>query len=85
MLVETTHLANLGNFTFGGRLDSPESRSIFAERQVSSPWMVIIAIGRERAMKRALAEDDDMIQTFAANGPNQTFGVSSLPWRSWRG
>ena len=36
-------------------------------------------------MQRAFAEDDDMIQTLAANRPNQPFNVCLLPRRSWRG
>jgi hypothetical protein len=47
--------------------------------------MVVSKIGRERSMQRAFAEDDDMIQTLAANRPNQPFNVCPLPRRSWRG
>src|SRR5512147_1137276 len=44
--------------------------------------MVIGSVRRERAMQRAFAEDEDMIQTLAANGPNEPFDVGPLPRRS---
>src|SRR3954468_21511174 len=31
-----------------------------------------------------LTQDDDVIQTFSANGPNQSFGKFVLPWRTGR-
>ena len=84
MMVQATHFANLDYLTFGGRLYTSGLRSVLAERQVSSPLMVISTIRRERTMQRALAEDDDGVQTLAANGPNEPFDVGSLPRRSRR-
>jgi hypothetical protein len=46
--------------------------------------MVIGSVRRERTMQRAFAQHDDMIQALAANGPNESFDVGSLPRRSWR-
>ena len=37
--------------------------------------MVISAVRRECPMQRAIAEYDDMIQTLAANGPDEPFDV----------
>ena len=37
--------------------------------------MVIGSVRRERTLQRALTKDDDMIQTLAANGPNEPFDV----------
>jgi hypothetical protein len=48
---------------------------------MSSPLMVLSKIGRECSMQRAFSEDDDMIQAFAANRPNQPFDVRHLPRR----
>jgi hypothetical protein len=46
--------------------------------------MVISAISRERAAERALAEYNNMIQAFAANGANEPFHIGPLPWRPGR-
>ena len=81
MMVQAAHFTNLDYFAFGGRLHRSESRGVLGERQMSSPLMVISKIGRERSMQRAFAEDDDMIQAFAANRPNQPFDIRPLQWR----
>jgi len=44
--------------------------------------MVIASVGRESTMQRTLSEDDDVIQTLAANGPNEPFHVGPLPGRT---
>jgi hypothetical protein len=75
MMVQAAHFTNLDYFAFGGRLHPSESRGVLGERQMSSPVMVISKIGRECSMQRAFTEDDDMIQAFAANRPDQPFDV----------
>src|SRR4029077_12238614 len=51
---------------------------------MSAPVMVIASVGRESTMQRTLSEDDDVIQTLAANGPNEPFHVGPLPRRARR-
>ena len=46
--------------------------------------MVIGAISRECATERTLAEHNNMIQAFAANGANEPFHISPLPGRVGR-
>ncbi|HMF75243.1 MAG TPA: hypothetical protein VK604_06235 [Bryobacteraceae bacterium] len=75
MMVQSTDFTNFDDLTFSGRLGSSELRSVFAERQMSAPTVVIGKIRRENTMQRALPEDNDMIQTFAANGTNEPFDV----------
>jgi hypothetical protein len=41
-------------------------------------------VRRERTMQRAFAEYDDIIQTLAANGPDEPFDIGPLPRRSRR-
>jgi hypothetical protein len=84
MMVQATHFTNLDYLAFGGRLHPSEWRGVLGERQMSSPLMAISKIGREGSMQRAFAEDDDMIQAFAANRPNQPFDVRPLPRRPRR-
>ena len=82
MMVKTTDFADLDHLAFCGSLHSSGLRGVFAERQVSAPVMVIGSVRRQRAMQRAFAEDDDVIRTLAANGPNEPFDVGPLPRRS---
>ena len=41
-------------------------------------------IGEQHLAQMRLAKDNDVIQTFSANGPDQSFGKSVLPWRAGR-
>jgi hypothetical protein len=84
MMVQSTGFSNFDDLTFSGRLGSSELRSVFAERQMSAPTVVIGQIRRESTMQRALPEDYDVIQTFAATGTNAPFDVGPLPGRSRR-
>ena len=47
---------------------------------MSAPAVVIAKVGCEGSV--TLSEDNDVIQTFAANGTNQPFNVGPLPRRS---
>src|SRR3954462_5368364 len=52
---------------------------------MSAPAVVIGNIRRESTTQRALSEDDDVIQTLAANRTNEPFDIGPLPGRSWCG
>src|SRR5262249_50296905 len=82
--MQTAHFTNLDHRTLCWRLYSSRLRCVFAQRQVSSPPMVISAVRRECSMQRVFAEYDDMIQALAANGPDEPFDVGPLPRRSRR-
>jgi hypothetical protein len=84
MMVQPTDFTNFDHLTFGGRLSSSEERGVFAERQMSAPVVVVGNIRRESMIQRALSEDDDVIQAFAANGTNAPFHIGPLPGRSRR-
>src|ERR1017187_4699707 len=49
---------------------------------MSAPAVITAKVGCEGSVQGTLTEDDDMIQTFAANGTNQPFNVGPLPRRS---
>src|SRR3954451_24276849 len=83
--METTDFTNLDHLTFGASLCSSELRGVFAEGQMSAPAVVIGNIRRESTTQRALSEDDDVIQTLAANRANEPFDIGPLPGRSRRG
>src|SRR3982750_830724 len=82
MVVETTDFTNLDHLTFCGRLCSSELGGVFAQRQMSTPAVVIGNIRRESTTERALSKHDHVIETLAANGPNEAFDIGSLPGRS---
>ena len=57
-------------------------RCVFVQRPVSSGSVVVVSIGTQESAQMRLAKDNDVIQTFSANGPDQSFGKSVLPWRA---
>src|SRR3954470_1557449 len=50
---------------------------------MSSPPMVIGEIRGQSSAERAFAEDNDMVQTLAADRANHTLDVGALPRRPW--
>src|SRR5471030_123180 len=47
--------------------------------------VVILHVGLEYVVQVSLAEDHDMIKAFPSDRADQSFSVSILPWRPWRG
>jgi hypothetical protein len=50
-----------------------------------SDVVIVTSIGSQDPAQMRLTENDDMIQAFAADRPDQPFGKSILPRRGWRG
>src|SRR6476659_5743312 len=82
MMMETTDFTNLDHRTFGAGLCPSELRGVFAQGQMSAPAMVIGNIRCESTTERALSEHDHVIETLAANGPNEPFDIGPLPGRA---
>jgi hypothetical protein len=68
-----------------GRLYGPRLRTVLAEREMRSASVVILKVCRQHSAQVTLVEDDDVIETFAADRADDAFDVGILPWRSRRG
>ena len=64
------------------RLDGAFHRSILAERKVGARPLVVRDVGPKDSMKMALIEDDDVVQTLAADRADDAFNVGILPGRA---
>src|SRR6476469_11231406 len=51
---------------------------------MSSGCVIVARVGAQQMAQMRLAKDDDAVQAFAANGPNQSFGKTVLPGRARR-
>ena len=60
------------------RLDRPMPRRIFVQGQVRPEVVVIAGVGRKNPSQMVLAEDDDVIEAFAANRANQPLRMPVL-------
>jgi hypothetical protein len=79
MMRQTGDFRHLNDFALRNRLYSSCFWGVFAQRQMSSPTMVISAISRERATQRAFVEYNIMVQALAPNGANEPLHISPLP------
>src|SRR3954470_21317205 len=57
-------------------------RRVFVQRSVSSRSIIVAGVAAQHASKMRLAKDNDVVQAFTANGPNQSFGIPVLPRRT---
>jgi len=57
---------------------------VFVQRPVRPNAIIVAYIGAQHAPQVPLANDNDVVQAFAANGPNQSFSKTVLPRRPRR-
>ena len=75
---------NLDHVAKRGRLDGSADRCIFLQRQMRAATFVICEIIPQDPSQSTLIEHDNVIQTFASNGPDQALHVGILPRGSRR-
>jgi hypothetical protein len=68
-----------------GRLHGAFRRRILAKREVRPRPLVVRHVGPKNSTKMPLIKDDDVVQTLAADRPDDAFDVGILPGRAWRG
>ena len=57
---------------------------VFVQRPVRPNAIIVACIGAHHAPQVPLANDNDVVQAFPANGPNQSFSKTVLPRRPRR-
>ena len=78
-MMETSDLWERDDLAGLGWVYRAALRTILVEREVRSRRVVIVKVGRQHASQVTLVEDDDVIETFAANRANDALHVSVLP------
>ena len=78
-MVQATDLRERDNFAGSGWMYRAALRTILVEREMCSRLVVIVKVRREHTAQVTLVEDDDVIETFAANRANDALDVSVLP------
>jgi hypothetical protein len=66
-MMQTTDLREGDNLAGGGWVYRAAFRTILIEREMRSRLVVIVKVRRQHAAQVTLIEDDDVIQTFAAD------------------
>ena len=55
-------------------------RRVFVERPVRPSSVVVARVREQSPAQMLLAADNDLVQAFATDGPNQALGETVLPW-----
>ena len=58
---------------------------IFVQRPMSADFIIAVRIRLQNPTQMRLAKDDQVINAFATDRPDKSFGKSVLPWRRRRG
>jgi hypothetical protein len=81
-MVQTADLWEGDNGACRRRLYGPRLRTILIQREMRPASVVITKVRRQHTAQVTLIEDDDVIETFAADRADDALDVGILPWRS---
>jgi len=56
------------------------NRTLFFQPKMRTRCVVIAEVTCQRSLQMTSAQNDEVVQTFSPNGPDQTLGVGILPW-----
>ena len=84
-MVQPADLWEGNNDTCRGRLSRPRLGAILVQREMRAASVVILKVFRQHTAQVTLIEDDDVIETFAADRADDALDIGVLPWRSRRG
>lgn len=68
-----------------GILNGPRRRRVLLQPQVCPGSMIVGEEISKVPVKTAFVKDDDVVQALPANGSDDSFDISTLPWRARRG
>ena len=80
-MVQTTHLWKGDNGACRGWLYGSGFRTILAEREMCPALVVILKICQQHTAQVTLIEDDNVIETFAADRADDALDIGVLPRR----
>jgi hypothetical protein len=84
VVMQTADVWDWDDRAAGWRLGRPRDGSIFVEREVSAPVVVVVEVALEVAAQRAFVPHDDVIEALAPEGANHAFNERILPGRTRR-
>ncbi len=79
-MVQPADLGDGDDASIRRRLDRTRNWRVSIQREMAPGFAVIELVGPENRQQMRPAEDDHVIQTLSANGPDHPFGVWILPW-----
>ena len=82
MSLQTTDIRKLNHVPELGRAHAAVVGSVHHQGLMDAPTVVEVDIARQRAPQVSLAQHDDVVQTLAAKGADDSLGVGILPGAS---
>jgi hypothetical protein len=83
-VMQPAHLRELDHGPLVGSHDRPWHRTVLCQRPVSARAVIVGEVFLEHETEMAFAKDNDLIQAFSAQSPDQAFGVRILDRKSTR-
>ncbi len=83
MMVKSTDIGKLDDLTQFWRLDWSGLWTVHLQRAANPPPMVVVEVACKESLDVALIEDNDMVNAFAADGPDEALYVWRLPRGAW--
>jgi hypothetical protein len=80
-MMKATHLREFDYRPLIGSHDRPWNRAVLRQRSMWARVMIIVEVALENCPQMSFADDDNLIQAFPADCPDQPFGVRILPRR----
>ena len=71
-MVQAAHFGEHHDGSFGRRLDASWRRRVFLQGEMGSRPVIVENVSSQHATQMPLAENDDVIQTLAAKGSDQS-------------
>jgi hypothetical protein len=78
-MVQPSHFWDFPDYPKLRPLDQPRHRTIHGQRPVRTPVMIILEVLGQEPPQMALMQDDDMVQAFSTDTPDEPLHVWILP------
>ena len=84
-MVQATDLREGDDSSCGTLLYGTSVGTVLVEGEVGPGSVVVVEVGRQDAAQMASVENDDVIETLAADRADEALDIGVLSGRSWRG
>lgn len=78
-MMQSANFRERDHVSFGRRLNASCRRGVLLQGEIFSRPMIVSEVRGQEASQMPLAEDDDMVQTLAPNGSDQSLRIRVLP------
>ncbi len=78
-MVQSAYLREFDHSALFRSLHWSRNRAVLRQRPMGTRVVIVFEVVLENVLEVAFADDDDVIEAFAADGPDESFDVRILP------